>query len=95
MKDDCAELPIHWEDMPEGSTVDLWVTPRDDDRDTFVLADIRSAVRYQGWWKIDYLMHDMRATALIPASEVFMFSVVENWPRRETHEEQRAGEEIP
>ena len=43
----------------------------------------------------DYLMHHMRATALIPASEVFMFSVVENWPRGETHEKQRAGEEIP
>ena len=79
-QDDYTELPIYWEDLPEGARVDLWITLRDEEQSSIVLEDVKSASRWKGWWSIDYLMLHMRATALIPAQEVLMFSVVQHPP---------------
>ena len=78
---DYLEVPLFDEPAP-----DIWV--KTVNGQTVSLKDVRSVVRYNGFWSFDYsLINRVRATAVFPSENVLMLSLIYREDGEEEQEE--------
>ena len=76
-RDGYLELDLYFEDRDEGSSVTLYLFTRE--REMLKFENVRhNPLRHKGQWTISHDFFGQQATSLVPADDVWYFTIIDN-----------------